>query len=555
LVKQLGDILLEDGLVTHDQLAEAYAEHQRVGRSLGRVLVEQGVLSESQLVAALAQQIGLTFVDLNDFPVDGSAVASVPDAVCRRYTAMPIGYEDGKLIVAMADPANVFALDDIRSLTGMDVKAVVATRADVTAAINRFHRADSEIDDITTSLSAEDDDNDLAKVREVVEDAPIVKFVNLLITQAVQDRASDIHLEPTERDLRVRFRIDGVLHEVMRSPKNIQAGVISRLKIMADINIAERRIPQDGRLSVSISGKKVDLRVATLPTVWGEKCVMRILDNSTAMLKLSDLGFSDHNYDVYARSFGKPYGMILVTGPTGSGKSTTLYATLNIVSRPEVNVITVEDPVEYRLAGINQVQTNVKAGLTFASALRSILRSDPDIVLIGEIRDHETAQIAVEAALTGHLVLSTLHTNDSPSAVTRLTEMGIEPFLVGSALDCVLAQRLARRLCEKCKEPYTPTADSLREAAFPWTDGDALPTLYRPVGCTACAKTGYKGRLALHEVMPVSEEIERLAVEHASAAEIGRVARDQGMVTLRRDGMYKVVNGVTSLEEILRVVV
>ncbi|MDQ1745813.1 MAG: type pilus assembly protein PilB [Frankiaceae bacterium] len=554
-MKQLGDILLEGGLVTQEQLSAAYEEHQRAGRALGRVLVERGVLTESQLVAALAQQIGLKFVDLSDYPLDGAAVASVPATVCRRYNALPIGYDEGRLLVAMSDPANVFAIDDIRSLTGAEVKPVVATKADVTAAFNRVHRADGDLDDLTMALDNTDEDDDLSSLKDVVEDAPIVKFVNLLITQAIQDRASDIHIEPTERDLRVRFRIDGVLHEIMRSPKNIQSGVISRLKIMSDINIAERRIPQDGRLSVTVNQKKIDLRVATLPTVWGEKVVMRVLDNSTAMLKLSDLGFRDDNYERYAVSFTKPYGMILVTGPTGSGKSTTLYATLNIVSKPEINVITVEDPVEYRIPGINQVQTNTKAGLSFASALRSILRSDPDVVLIGEVRDHETAQIAIEAALTGHLVLSTLHTNDAPSAITRLVEMGIEPFLVGSALDCILAQRLARRLCAKCREAYVPEAETLRQARFPWAEGEPLPTLYRAVGCSACAKTGYKGRLALHEVMPVSEEIERLAVERASAAVIGQVAREQGMKTLRDDGMAKVLDGVTTLEEILRVVV
>jgi type IV pilus assembly protein PilB len=553
-VKQLGDILLEGGLVTTGQLDVAVEEQRRLGRSLGRVLVEQGVLTESQLVAALATQIGMRFVDLSDFPVDGSAVAKLSDSVCRRHTVLPIGYEEGKLVVAMADPANVFALDDIRSLTGLDVRPVVATKADVLSAINRYHRGDAELDDLTLAMDVADDDDDLSKVKEIVEDAPIVKFVNLLITQAIQDRASDIHIEPTERDLRVRFRIDGVLHEVMRSPKTITSGVTSRLKIMADINIAERRIPQDGRLSVNSNGKKIDLRVATLPTVWGEKIVMRVLDNSTAMLKLSDLGFSDPNYVVYSKSFIKPYGMILVTGPTGSGKSTTLYATLNIVSKPEVNVITVEDPVEYRLPGINQVQTNVKAGLTFSAALRSILRSDPDIVLLGEIRDQETAHIAVEASLTGHLVLSTLHTNDAPSAIVRLTEMGIEPFLVGSALDCVLAQRLARRLCPKCKEAFTPTPQVLTENRFPWEDGMDLPTLYRPIGCSACSKTGYKGRLALHEVMAVTEEIERLTVEHASSLVIGKTAVEQGMITLRHDGLLKVLAGVTSVEEIFRVV-
>ena len=392
-------------------------------------------------------------------------------------------------------------------------------------------------------------------MREIVEDAPIVRYVNLLITQAVQDRASDIHIEPTETDLRIRYRIDGVLHEVMRSPQQLGAGVTSRLKVMADMDIAERRRPQDGRLSVDLGGRSVDLRVATLPTVWGEKVVMRILDNSTARLGLTDLAFSDGNLARYQASFTKPYGMVLVTGPTGSGKSTTLYATLNVVSNPTVNVITVEDPVEYRLPGINQVQVNVKAGLTFAGALRSILRSDPDIVLLGEIRDHETAQIAVEASLTGHLVLSTLHTNDAASAVTRLVEMGIEPFLVGSALDAVVAQRLARKLCPACSEAYIPAPEDLVGARYPWAPGQAMPTLHRPVGCALCSRTGYKGRVALHEVLTVDEEVERLAVARASTADIDRLGRERGMVSLRQDGWGKVARGLTTLEEILRVVV
>ncbi len=553
-MKQLGDILLEGGLVTTSQLQSAFEEHQKAGRALGRVLVDQGVLTESQLVAALAQQIGMRFVELGDFPVDPSAVSLVPGPLARRYVVLPFGFEDGKLLLAMADPANFLAIEDVRAVTQTDVKPCVATRSDVLAAIDRHYRADSDLDNLTAILDVEEEE-DLSKIREAVDDAPIVKYVNALITQAIQDRASDIHLEPTERDLRVRYRIDGVLHEIMRSPKSIQSGVISRLKIMSDINIAERRIPQDGRLSVNANGKKIDLRVATLPTVWGEKVVMRILDNSTARLDLTDLGFSDGNFERFSRSFAKPSGMILVTGPTGSGKSTTLYATLNILNRAEVNIITVEDPVEYRLPGVNQVQVNNKAGLNFASALRSILRSDPDIVLIGEIRDHETAQIAVEAALTGHLVLSTLHTNDAPSAITRLTEMGIEPFLVGSAVDCVLAQRLARLLCKKCKEEYVPTADALVAARFPWVEGQPLPTLYRPKGCSACAKTGYKGRLALHEVMPMSEQLELMTVEHSPASQITEVARQQGMITLRDDGMAKVLRGVTSIDEILRVVV
>ncbi len=555
-MKQLGDVLLERGLATPEQVYEASQEQRRVGRSMGRVLVDQGVLTEADLVAALAAQVGLDFIDLSDVLIDPSAVALVPGQVCRRHMLVPVRFVQGKLVVAMADPANVIALDDVRTLAQVDLKPVVSTRGDVMAAIARAYRAGDELDTLSTAIEVRTpDEEDLTKIKEVVEEAPIVKFVNLLITHGIQDGASDIHIEPAERDLRVRFRIDGVLHEVMRSPKSIQSGVVSRLKIMSDINIAERRIPQDGRLSVSVNDRKIDLRVATLPTVWGEKVVMRILDNSTAMLDLKDLGFTGGNFERYRASYSKPYGMILVTGPTGSGKSTTLYSTLHQINHPEVNIITVEDPVEYRLPGINQVQTHARAGLTFAAALRSILRADPDVVLIGEIRDHETAQIAIEAALTGHLVLATLHTNDAASAITRLIEMGIEPFLVGSALDCVLAQRLARRLCTKCAEPYTPTADTLLAARYPWQADEPLPELRRAVGCSACAKTGYKGRVALHEVMTVSETVERRAVERASAADIERVAHGEGMASLRMDGMHKVGQGLTSLDEILRVVV
>jgi len=557
-VKQLGDILLEEGLVTEGQLMAALDEQVTRGESLGRVLVEIGMLTEAQLVQALARQVGMDFVELGEYPVDRAAVALLPGALCRRYTVLPIGFVDGAMVLAMANPGNVLALDDARAMSGLAVRPVVATHDDLMVAIDRYCRADEEIDELASAFEESQPDpleSDLSRIGDYVEDdAPIVRFVNILVTQAIQDRASDIHIEPTENDLLVRYRIDGVLHEMQRSPKQIQSGVISRLKIMSDIDIAERRKPQDGRMSVMHNGRKIDLRVATLPTVWGEKVVMRILDNSTATLNLRDLSFLEDNFQTYQESYTKPYGMILVTGPTGSGKSTTLYATLHSVSRPEINVITVEDPVEYRLPGINQVQVNPKAGLTFASALRSILRSDPDVVLIGEIRDHETAQIAIEAALTGHLVLSTLHTNDAPSAVTRLIEMGIEPFLVGSALDCVVAQRLARRLCPKCKEAYTPAEVELIAARFPWSPGEEIPTLYRPAGCSTCSRTGYKGRMALHEVMRVTEDIERLAVAHASAAEIQRTASEQGMVSLRDDGWTKVLLGDTSVEEILRVV-
>ena len=556
-MKHLGEILLDEGYVTPEDLGVALTEQAERGQSLGRVLVELGMLSEAQLVSALAQQVGMDFIELSDFIVDRAAVALVPGTLCRRHTVLPIGFENGAIRLAMADPGNVVAVDDVRNVTGIQVRPVVATRDDLLQAIDRYCRSDNEMEDLQSSFDkTEKVQEDLSKVGEFVEDdAPIVRFVNLLISQAIQDRASDIHIEPTETDLRVRYRIDGVLKEVRRSPKQIQAGVISRVKILSEIDIAERRRPQDGRMSVTHNGRKIDLRVATLPTVWGEKVVMRILDNSTARLDLSDLGFLERNKTVYEQSYTKPYGMMLVTGPTGSGKSTTLYATLNAVSRPEINVITVEDPVEYRLAGINQVQVNPKAGLTFAGALRSILRCDPDVVLVGEIRDHETAQIAIEAALTGHLVLSTLHTNDAPSAITRLIEMGIEPFLVGSALDCIVAQRLARRLCSKCKTAYQPTELELIESRFPWMPGEPVPEIFRPAGCAACSNTGYRGRLALHEVMAVDEAIERHAVAHSSSSDIAETAKQHGMIPLRKDGMIKVAMGLTSMEEIMRVVV
>jgi len=556
-MKHLGEILVSEGYVSQEDLGIALTEQSERGQSLGRVLVELGMLSEVQLVSALAAQVGMDFIELSDYPVDRVAVALLPTALCRRHTVLAVGFEDGALRLAMADPGNVVAVDDVRNMTGIQVRPVVATRDDLTQAIDRYCRSDNEMEDLQSSFDeTEAEKEDLSKVGDIVDDdAPIVRFVNLLITQAIQDRASDIHIEPTETDVLVRYRIDGVLKEVQRSPKQIQGGIISRVKILSDIDIAERRRPQDGRMSVTYNGRKIDLRVATLPTVWGEKVVMRILDNTTARLDLEDLGFLERNKAVYEESYTKPYGMMLVTGPTGSGKSTTLYATLNAIARPEINVITVEDPVEYRLAGINQVQVNPKAGVTFAGALRSILRCDPDVVLVGEIRDHETAQIAIEAALTGHLVLSTLHTNDAPSAITRLIEMGIEPFLVGSAIDCVVAQRLARRLCEKCKEPYVPSEVEMVAAGFPWVPGEELPLLYRPGGCTACSNTGYHGRLALHEVMAVDEDIERHAVAHSSSSDIAETARAHGMIPLRSDGLVKVVAGLTSIEEILRVVI
>ncbi|MHB1499505.1 MAG: GspE/PulE family protein [Acidimicrobiales bacterium] len=553
--EQLGVVLVKTGIITIEQLGEALRASRERTQNLARVLIEDHLLTEEQFVATLAGQLGLEFVDLAGYPVDPVAAQLVSESLARRYLAMPIGWWEGKLLVAMADPSNVFAIDDIRALTGADVRQVVVTADALQAAIGKYYRRDTEAEHVSAEAAASSaavDDDPLNRIKEVREDAPIVRLVNLLISQAISDRASDIHVEPTGKDVRIRYRIDGVLHDVMRSPRNIQNGIVSRLKVMADINIAERRVPQDGRITTMIEGRPVDLRVATLPTVHGEKVVMRILDNSSANLRLSELGFLPVNMTRYQVSYGKPYGTILVTGPTGSGKTTTLYATLNMLNEPTKNVITVEDPVEYQLEGINQIQVNNKAGLTFASALRTILRADPDIILIGEIRDKETASIAVEAALTGHLVLSTIHTNDAATTPNRLVEMGVEPFLVGSALDCVVAQRLARKLCERCKEAYEPEEGAL--AALGWEVVELPEKLYRAVGCQVCGNTGFMGRFAVHEVLTVNEEVERMIVEHGHAEDIRKAAIADGMITLREAGLMSVAAGVTSVEEVLRVI-
>ena len=552
--KQLGQILIELGMITPEQLEQALEEHRRTPKSIGRVLIDLGMIKEGDLVRALAEQVGLEFVDLSEHPVDPTATTLLPEALARRYRAIPIGERDGKLLVAMSDPANVYALDDIRTITNRDVQPLVATAADVEQAIQKFAGMDGQVEALA-NVAADALEGEEEHLEAALEDAPIVKLVNAIMTQAVGDRASDVHIEPSERAVRIRFRVDGVLHEPMPpAPKNIQGGLISRLKVMAELNIAEKRVPQDGRISMKVGGKQLDLRVATLPTVYGEKVVIRVLDKSSALLALEDLGFLEESYKQFARSFKKPYGAILVTGPTGSGKSTTMYSTLNILNEVDKNIITVEDPVEYRLPGVNQMQVNPKAGLTFASALRSILRADPDIVLIGEVRDRETAMIAVEAALTGHLVLTSLHTNDAPSAITRLTEMDVETFLVASAIDAVVAQRLARILCERCKEAYQPDEQELVQAGYPeWLLAE-IQQLYRPSGCAACSNTGYRGRMGLYEVMPMTEELERLTVERASAEALKTVAIQQGMITLRDDGLEKVRMGLTSIEEVARVV-
>jgi len=547
------DALRVRGL-SNEILDEAVRSADETGRPLRDVLIDQRVVTEIELAETLAEAYGLKSVDLVGYPIDLAAAAKIPVPLARRHRVLGIAIDDTEIVVALADPGDVLAIDDVRAATGLLVRPVVVARDELNKAIDRFQRADNDLDDVAASLAVENIPG-LASLTSVGEDAPIVRYANTLIEQAIENRASDLHLEPTEGDMRVRYRIDGVLHEVDTVPRAVQSALISRLKIMSNVDITERRVPQNGRITVELGTRSVDLRVATLPTVWGEKVVLRVLDTGAIDLDLKRLGFSENNYARFAESFTKPHGMLLVTGPTGSGKSTTLYATLTEISKPEVNIITVEDPVEYRLPGVNQVQVNHKAGLTFAAVLPAILRSDPDIVLIGEIRDRVTAQLAVEAALTGHLVLSTLHTNDAPSAVTRLIEMGIEPFLVGSSLDCVMAQRLARRLCQWCKERYEPTRSELTAARWPYELVQAPAELWRPVGCRSCSNTGYRGRIALHEVMPVTEEIERLAVSHSSAHDVQRAAISEGMDMLRVDGLRKAAAGETSLQEVMRVAI
>jgi type IV pilus assembly protein PilB len=507
----------------------------------------------------LARQYGLDFVDLDEHVPDFTASRLVRESFARRHRALAIGWEDGRLVVAMVNPVDVFALDDIRSMTGHEIKPVMAEPGQLMRTIDRVWNSKAEDMMRMASDSAEEDapDTQLSNLREAAEDAPVVMFVNELISRAVHGRASDIHLEPGERELRIRFRVDGVLQDVMTVPRAIQGSVVSRIKIMGDLDIAERRLPQDGRTTIPLPSGKVDLRLVTLPTSQGEALVIRILDRSSGLLSIAELGFLPETLERFRAGYQQPWGAVLVTGPTGSGKSTTLYASLSELNDPQRGIITVEDPIEYHLAGIKQVQVNRKAGLTFSSALRSILRADPDVVLVGEIRDRETATIAVEAALTGHVVLSTLHTNDASSTPARLLDMGVEPFLVTSAVTCVLAQRLVRRLCDRCAEPHEPTSEELASAGWNEALAEAAgtPRFRRAVGCGACSRSGYRGRFAIHEVMPVTEDVAQLVLTRASSESVEELAIEQGMTTLREDGLRKVAAGNTTLEELFRVVV
>jgi type IV pilus assembly protein PilB len=555
------DLLAATGLVPHDRLALVRGRvHQ--GSSLAQAILDENVATSEGIARALAVRFHLPLVDLALNGVDPEAAKSVPLHVLERIVAIPYELREDTLRVAVADPSNVHSIDELRLATRFPLEIGVASREDIEGEIRRLVRASeafgarAAVDEELVGDEAEEEADDL-EADDGISDAPLVRLVNSVIFQAAEDGASDIHFEPQEDSLVVRFRIDGVLHEVQRIPKRMIPGVTTRLKVLAKLDIAERRKPQDGRISLNAAaaGRMLDVRVATLPTVEGESVVMRLLDKSKKPPTLVELGLSEEMQVRLSEIVRRPTGALLVTGPTGSGKSTTLYAALSEINRPEINIITVEDPVEYRLGGVNQVQINLRAGLTFAAALRSILRSDPDVVMVGEIRDGETAKMAIEAALTGHFVLSTLHTNDAPGALTRLNEMGVEPFLTGAAVSAVLAQRLARKLCTHCCELYTPSVDELLKARVApeiaaRTDGMAF---YRKRGCPRCNQTGYKGRIGIFQLLTMSEQLESLAVQKASREDLERAALGEGMRTLWDDGLAKIAAGLTSVEELARV--
>jgi type IV pilus assembly protein PilB len=547
------DVLVELGYVPEERARQAIEEARTAARPPEALLLEQGAINGDQLSRAVAERYGLDHIDLSAYQVDMAAANLISVNTARRYRALPVGFVDKEtLLVAMADPTNVLAVDDIQIATALDCQVAVAADEDIEALVSRLNTLQSAVSEAVTE-GEEEAEEELAAVSDIevsAEDAPVIKLVYSILGQAVGEGASDIHFEPAEGEMRVRFRIDGVLREAAHVPKRMVSAVISRVKIMSDLNIAEKRVPQDGRVSVTVEERRVDLRITTLPTQRGEGATIRILDKDNAQRSLDELGMEGMGRERFEGAFKQAYGAVLVTGPTGSGKSTTLYAALQEMNEVEKKIITIEDPVEYQLNGINQINVNRKAGLDFATGLRSILRADPDIVMVGEIRDGETARIAIEAALTGHMMLSTLHTNDAPGAIVRLAKMGIEPFLIASAVDCVVAQRLARKLCTHCKRRTIVPPQALVEADL--RAGTELEA-YEPVGCARCNQSGYRGRVGLYSVMAMNERIKEMAVAHAPEAEVAAAARKEGMLTLREDGMAKVRAGMTSLEEVLRV--
>jgi len=551
---RLGELLLYAGKISREQLNDAIEIQKTTKMKLGEIIVSKGWLKPEEIVEALERQLGFPEIDLSKYEINSKVVTLIPESIVKKYKLLAIDEKDGKLIVAMADPLNFFAIDDIKLYTKMNVIPCFAVGADLDRVIEKYYssiltqKALNEFSD--TFVSAEDDMNSEEEMLEVAT-APIVKLINSIIEQAMRSNASDIHIEPSYNDIRVRFRIDGDLKEIMTLPKSNLSAIVTRIKIIGRMDIAEKRIPQDGRVEMKFSDKEIDLRISTLPTVYGEKIVLRILDKSNFNFTKEGLGFSNYNLSKLNSMIAQPYGMLLVTGPTGSGKTTTLYTILRELNVQTKNVITVEDPVEYKLKGINQTQVNTKAGLTFAAGLRSILRQDPDTIMIGEIRDSETAEIAVRAAITGHLVLSTLHTNDSPSTIARLIDMGLEPYLVSSAVIGIISQRLVKLLCPKCKQKYEASDSEKKILGINGIDADKDTILYKPVGCNAC-NNGYRGRAAVHEVMLVNENIRRCINKGASTDEIRSMALEDGMTTLLQSAAGLVLKGETSFEEVMR---
>ncbi len=561
---RLGELLVRNNLITKEQLTKALEEQKESGGQLrlGSILIKNGLIEEQDLTSFLSKQYGVPSINLAEFEVDPAVIKIIPVEIAQKYQIIPVNRAGSTLIIAMSDPSNIFAIDDIKFMTGYNVEVVVASETAIRTSIDRYYDQSASLADVMNDLEMEDvevigdeEEVDVSSLEKATEDAPVVKLVNLILTDAIKKKASDIHIEPYERTFRVRYRIDGVLYEVMKPPMKLKNAITSRLKIMSELDIAERRLPQDGRIKIKLGGgNDMDFRVSVLPTLFGEKVVLRLLDKSNLQLDMTKLGYEPDALEAFKHEIHKPFGMVLVTGPTGSGKTVSLYSALSELNKTTENISTAEDPVEFNFAGINQVQMHEDIGLNFAAALRSFLRQDPDIIMIGEIRDFETAEIGVKAALTGHLVLSTLHTNDAPSTINRLLNMGIEPFLVASAVNLITAQRLARRVCGECKTVEDIPVQALVDAGVP---PDEAPDFvcYKGAGCPKCNGTGYKGRVGFYQVMPMLEEIRELILNGANTAEIKRESMRLGIKTMRQSGLTKLKEGVTSLEEVLRVTV
>ena len=557
---RLGEMLVKSKLITEDQLKKALAQQSTAGGRLGSNLVKLGFLTEEDITSFLSKQYGVPSINLAHFEIDQNVIKLVPAEIAQKHMVIPINRKGSVLTVAMADPSNIFAIDDIKFLSGLKVEPVVSAETSIKNAINKHYDSAGLVKDIlqgfddreVATVEEGDEGPDVGDLQRATEDAPVVKLVNLILSDAIKKGASDIHIEPYEKSFRVRYRIDGVLYDTMQPPMKLRAAIISRAKIMAQLDIAERRLPQDGRIKIRMGQKEIDFRVSTLPTIFGEKVVLRLLDKANLQLDMSSLGFDPQALQLFEKAILAPHGMVLVTGPTGSGKTTTLYSGLHRLNTVETNIMTAEDPVEYNLAGVNQVQMKAEIGLNFAAALRAFLRQDPDIIMVGEIRDYETAEIAIKAALTGHLVLSTLHTNDAPSTVSRLINMGVEPFLVAASTNMILAQRLARKICSSCKEEITVPRQALVDVGFAPDDAKAL-SCYQGKGCMECNDTGYRGRVALYEVMPITEDIKDAILQGASVNEMKELGRKHGMKTLREAGLQKIREGMTTIPEIMRV--